>query len=425
MRSLFCAPRWPLRPGHSGGEIRDLHLVRFLAGRGPLEFFALEDPGPVPAGRDDPLRAEVAAVRSPATMPAGTRRAEPFAHKLVDRLARRLRRARLPAPGRRFHLDAEILQTQARFGLLPALDAALRSSPDFLFVSPQTNPVATMLRGDGGTRRVLCTFDVERDRMASLAAAAQGLARLAQAQEARRAERFERANLAAFDGVVAVSATDRARFLEAYGLDPDRVVAVENGVDPDYFAAAPRPAGGPPAILFVGHLRYAPNADGARRLLRNVMPLVRASLPEARVTVVGDGPPEDVAALHDGARTIVTGRVPDVRPYLAAAGVACYPLVSGSGTKFKVVEALAAGVPVVASPVAAEGIEAEPGVHLRVGATDREIADAVVALLGDPPAAARLAEAGRARAVARYAWDAVLPRLGPWLDALPRRTARA
>ena len=138
MRSLFCAPRWPLFPGHSGGEIRDFHLVRFLAGRGPLGFFALEDPEPVPTGRDDRLRASVAAVHSPATMPPGTRVAEPFAHKLVDRLARRLRRARLPMPGRRFHLDVEILETQARFGLLPAVRDALRSSPDFLFVSPQT-----------------------------------------------------------------------------------------------------------------------------------------------------------------------------------------------------------------------------------------------------------------------------------------------
>jgi glycosyltransferase involved in cell wall biosynthesis len=425
MRSLFCAPRWPLFPGHSGGEIRDFHLVRFLAGRGPLEFFALEDPGPVPAGRDDRLRAAVATVHSPATMPAGTRLAEPFAHKVVDRLARRLRRARLPAPGRRFHLDAEILETQARFGLLPGLDAALRSAPEFLFVSPQTNPVALMTQATGRTRRVLCTFDVERDRLASLAAAASGLARVAQEQEARRAERFERANLVAFDGVVAVSAADRARFVEAYGLDPDRVIAIENGVDAGYFAFAPRPAGGPPSIVFVGHLRYAPNADGARRLLRNVMPLVRASLPEARVTVVGDGAPADLAARHDGVRTIVTGRVPDVRPFLAAAGVACYPLVSGSGTKFKVVEALSAGVPVVASPVAAEGIDVEPGVHLCVGATDPEIADGVVALLGEPEAAARMAEAGRARAVARYAWDAVLPRLVPWLDALKLRRERA
>jgi hypothetical protein len=425
MRSLFCAPRWPLFPGHSGGEIRDFHLVRFLAGRGPLEFFALEDPGPVPAGRDDRLRASVAAVHSPATMPPGTRLAEPFVRKVVDRLARLLRRARLPAPGRRFHLDAEILETQALFGLLPALEAALRSGPEFLFVSPQTNPVALMAQAAERTRRVLCTFDVERDRLASLAAAASGLARVAQTQEARRAERFERANLGAFDGVVSVSAADRARFVDAYGLPPDRVIAIENGVDPDYFSFAPRPVGGPPSIVFVGHLRYAPNADGARRLLRHVMPLVRASLPDARVTVVGDGPPDDVAALHDGVRTIVTGPVDDVRPFLAAAGVACYPLVSGSGTKFKVIEALSAGVPVVASPVAADGIEVEPGIHLRVGAADREIAAAVVGLLEEPEAAALMASAGRTRAVGRYAWDAVLPRLGPWLDALPRRQERA
>jgi glycosyltransferase involved in cell wall biosynthesis len=425
MRSLFCAPRWPLFPGHSGGEIRDFHLVRFLAGRGPLEFFALEAPGPAADGREDRLRGSVAAVHSPATLPPAGRVAEPFAHKLVDRLARRLRRARLPVPGRRFHLDVEVLETQARFGLLPALRKALRSSPDFLFVSPQTNPIALMTGDAGETRRVLCTFDVERDRMASLSASARGLARRALVQEARRAERFESANLAAYDGVVAVSASDRARFVDAYGLEPDRVAAAENGVDPDHFAFAPRRAGGPPSVVFVGHLRYAPNADGARRLLKEVMPLVRAALPDVRVTVVGDGPPDDLRGLHDGVRTVVTGRVDDVRPFLADAHVACYPLVSGSGTKFKVVEALSAGVPVVASPIAADGIEVEPGTHLAVAATDRALADAVIALLTAPEAAERMASAGRARVVARYAWDAVLPPLGPWLDALRARPRRA
>jgi glycosyltransferase involved in cell wall biosynthesis len=427
MRSLFCAPHWPLFPGHSGGEIRDLHLVRFLAARGPLEFFALEDAGPPEPGRTDVLRAEVAALHTPATLPPGGRSAEPFAHQLVDRLARRLRRARLPVPGRRFHLDVEILETRARFGVLPAVRAALASSPEFLFVSPQTNPIAMMAGDTGTTRTVLCSFDVEADRTRSLAAAARGVARWALAQEARRAARFERANLDAFDGVVAVSGADRERFVSAYGLPPERVIAVENGVDPGYFAFAPRRHDGPPSVVFVGHLRYAPNADGARRLLRSVMPLVRASHPDARLTVVGEGPPDDVRALHDGVRTVVTGRVDDVRPYLAAADVACYPLVSGSGTKFKVVEALAAGLPVVGSPVAFEGIEAEAGTHFRAGVTDRELADAVVGLLSDPESAARLAAAGRAHAVARYAWDAVLPRLGPWLDALralPRREPR-
>jgi glycosyltransferase involved in cell wall biosynthesis len=424
MRSLFCAPRLPLFPGHSGGEIRDLHLVRFLAQRGPLEFIALEDPAPPEAGRADVLRGAVAAVHTPASVPAALRTREPLGHKLVDRLARRLRRARLPVAGRRFHLDAEILETRARFGVLPAVRQALRSSPDFLFVSPQTNPIA-LLAGDGGeTRRVLCSFDVEADRMRSLAAAARGVARWAQGQEARRAARFERTNLGAFDGVVAVSASDRDRFVSAYGLPRDRVIAVENGVDPDYFAFAPRRREGPPRIVFVGHLRYAPNADGARRLLRRVMPLVRASHPDARLTVVGDGPPPDLSAQHDGVRTVVTGRVDDVRPFLADADVACYPLVSGSGTKFKVVEALAAGVPVVGSPTALEGIEVEPGTHLRAATSDREIADAVLGLLAQPAVAAGLAAAGRARVVERYAWDAVLPPLAGWLEALASRPRR-
>jgi glycosyltransferase involved in cell wall biosynthesis len=429
MRSLFCAPRWPRFPGHSGGEIRDFHLVRALAERGPLEFFAFES-GDGGAGQQDLLRERVAAVHTPAGLRSAHpewRLDEPLAHKVVDRLARRLRRARLPVPGRRYHLDAETLEVTARYNLLPAIRHALQSSPDFLFVSPQTNPLGLLVGDTGPTRLVLASYDVERIRTRRLADAARGLARIALGQEAARAERFERENLAAYDGVIAVSANDRERFVQDYGLPPERVVAIENGVDPDYFAFTPRRRDAPPTLVFVGHMLYAPNADAARRLLSDVVPRVRAAHPHARVVIVGEGAPPDVQAAHDGVRTTVTGRVPDVRKYLAGADVACYPLAAGSGTKFKVVEALAAGVPVVASPLASEGIEVQPGLHLRVGAGADDIAREVLDLLAHPGEADRMARAGRDRVVERHAWSAVLPALGDWLDRLrgmPRREAR-
>jgi len=242
-------------------------------------------------------------------------------------------------------------------------------------------------------------------------------------QEAARAAAFERAHLRHFDGVIAVSELDRRAFVEGYGVPPERVLVVENGVDTDYFGFQKRSPSAPPDVVFVGALGYQSNAEAAWRLVRDIMPLVRKARPEARLSIVGQGPSEQLRSRHDGRLTLVTGAVGDVRPYLARATVACLPLLSGSGTKYKVLEALSAGVPVVCSPLAAEGLAVEHGRHLVVAETDRDIADAVMRLMGDPGHARGLAEAGRRLVVERYAWDVNLPRLDPWLReiaAVPR-----
>ncbi|RPH92438.1 MAG: glycosyltransferase, partial [Lysobacterales bacterium] len=117
-------------------------------------------------------------------------------------------------------------------------------------------------------------------------------------------------------------------------------------------------------------------------------------------------------------RIVVTGRVKDVRPYLVGATVGCVPLVSGSGTKYKVLEALSAGVPLVCSPIAAEGLDLRDGEHMLVRQTDLEIADALVKLLDEPDMAQQMARRGRAAVETRYAWDVFLPKLDHWLNHL-------
>jgi glycosyltransferase involved in cell wall biosynthesis len=156
------------------------------------------------------------------------------------------------------------------------------------------------------------------------------------------------------------------------------------------------------------------------------MPRVRRTHPHARLTIVGQQPAPRLSAQADGRTTVVAGRVADVRPYLAEASVGCVPLLAGSGTKYKVLESLSAGVPLVCSPVAVEGLEVRAGEHLLVGETDEEIADAIVRLLDEPRLGAALARQGRALVRERYAWDGNLPRLDGWLPllaALPRRGA--
>jgi glycosyltransferase involved in cell wall biosynthesis len=148
-------------------------------------------------------------------------------------------------------------------------------------------------------------------------------------------------------------------------------------------------------ILFVGSFDHPPNRDAAFRLIGRILPLVRAQCPEARLTLVGHQPDGRIESMA-GEGVTVTGRVPDVAPYLEAAALVVAPIFTGGGMRLKVLEALAAGKAVVASPLAVEGVGVADGEHVAVARDDAAFADRIVELLRDAPARAALAERARA-----------------------------
>jgi glycosyltransferase involved in cell wall biosynthesis len=150
----------------------------------------------------------------------------------------------------------------------------------------------------------------------------------------------------------------------------------------------------PDTLLFVGNFDHPPNRDAAVWLGREIMPLVWARLPGARLWLVGRNPTTEVQALG-GERVTVTGEVPSVREYLARCSLFVAPLRQGGGMRIKLIEALGAGTPVVTTTVGAQGLDAEAGRHLLVANTARDIAEAVVCALDDPALRARLGAAGR------------------------------
>jgi len=430
-QSLFCSYQLPRYPGYSGGEIRDFHLLRHLLSMSSVEFFTCT---PTPSdGRKDPLVPYLKRLYTPDTIRT-TRpeliHLEAFNHSIRRRIVSRLAHMGVPVIGPRYHRDAAhkfpIMQAYCRAALREAL---LRDQPDFLFVSPQTNPIAFLLSAANlSTRLILASYDVEVVRMRRIGASYRGLARVALDLETKRAAQFERDNLAFYDGVIAVSELDKQIFVQEYGLAPERVLVIENGVDPDYFAFTERRANEKPQIVFVGSLAYTPNQQAAWRLLTHTMPLVWQRYPEACLWIVGHGAEPALMRQSDKQRVIVTGKVDDVRPYLANASVACVPLISGSGTKYKVLEALSAGVPVVCTPLATEGLDLEDGRDILLGNSDEELAAALLRVIEDAALAATLARQGRERIERCYAWDANLARLDPWLEylaALPKRSRSA
>jgi len=227
-----------------------------------------------------------------------------------------------------------------------------------------------------------------------------GLARRALHLAAGRLRAFEARWIAQADEVLACSDTDAARLVD---LGARAVHVVPNGVD--LAATAPLPGVPRDGVVFVATFDWRPNADAALELAREVWPLAAPRLPGCRLVLVGRNPPAAVRA-EAGPSIQVTGTVPWVAPYLASAFATAVPLRSGSGTRLKLLEAAAAGVPMVATRLAAEGLPLTDGEDVLYAETPAEMADALVCLREDPVLARRLAT--RARRVARaFGWSAI------------------
>ena len=226
----------------------------------------------------------------------------------------------------------------------------------------------------------------------------------------RRMAALERRALRMPDMVWACSAVDAKELLRLYApCAPVRVVP--NAVDVSALASAragraSRP-GAPVELVYVGSYDYHPNEEAALRLVREVKPTLRARGAATRVTLVGRCPtPAMYAAASSDPDVTVTGAVDSIVPYLSAAAIMALPIMIGSGTRFKILEAFAAECPVVSTPKGAEGIDAEDGIHLLLRETPEAFADAIVGLLADPPTTARMTASAFALVRNRYSWEA-------------------
>jgi glycosyltransferase involved in cell wall biosynthesis len=153
---------------------------------------------------------------------------------------------------------------------------------------------------------------------------------------------------------------------------------------------------------------WLPNTDGVRFFLDEVFPRIRDRRPECTVAIVGRKPSPDLIRLAEGSPGVtVTGTVDDVRPWLHGARVSIVPLRIGGGTRLKIYEAMAAGVPVVSTAVGAEGLDYRAGETIQIGDSAEAFADRCLGLLADETAARRQAEEALALLAGRYSWSAV------------------
>jgi len=213
--------------------------------------------------------------------------------------------------------------------------------------------------------------------------------------------RFERYYFGPAAQCLFVSEVDAATFKRVCPATPTAVI--HNGVDEEHF----RPLGLPPeehTLVFEGRMDFRPNADAAISFCRELLPHVRAAIPDARLKLVGMNPAVDVRALASDA-VDVTGHVDDVRPYLDRARLFICPLRKGAGIKNKILQAWAMGKAVVATPESVGGLNVQQDVNIVVRPFGRSLAKAVVDLLNDPARAAAMGAAGRRTIINHYTWD--------------------
>jgi glycosyltransferase involved in cell wall biosynthesis len=384
---------WPARDGY---RIRLSHVVRALAETREVDFFtAARTPDEISAvpANVDLARCEV--VPAPQLQPLTARL---LARTLAGSLPKRLEwhdwvtvRRRLdawarppydlvwyghpdtmaglgPVDARRVVLDADNLEDMRERSLRSAHARDLRS----LIEQPR----------------------LTRAFMQDVRAQVKGIA--SSTLDARRWRRLQARLAREADAVAVCSELDRRR------LGASNAVVIPNGYDDPGVGEQASPSGN--VMVMIGRWPYPPNSDGARFFVHEILPLIRARVPDATIRLVGRGEGH-LDSLRGIPGVVIVGEVPDVAGELARARVAVVPLRAGSGTRLKVLEAFAFRVPVVSTSIGCEGIDAAPETHLLVADRPEDFADACIRLLSD--GGLRRLVAGEARSLfeSRYRWD--------------------
>jgi polysaccharide biosynthesis protein PslH len=366
-------------PPHGGGPLRTLSILEYLRQRYVVDLVLFHDP----AQGDPRTGIPAAAVRDVLVIPLPLHARTSWARAL--RNLRRLARGAVPLTDRFAGFDAQ-LETWL----------SGRSYDLALVEHFWCAPYAALLR-PAARRLVLDLHNIESNLLETSAAAASGLPSLALRRFAACCRRQEERWLPCFDLLLAASRTDAQRLPSA-----STVAIVPNTLP--LIDLPPSAADG--SIVFSGNLAYGPNCDAVSWFAAEIWPLLRRRLPHLKWRLVGRGH-EAVASHIAGDSSIeCTGPVDDAIAVIARSSVAIAPLRAGSGTRIKILEAWAAGVPVVSTSLGCEGLECTPDLHLLIADQPASFADAIVRILASPSLAEQLRCSARTRFDSHYNWSA-------------------
>jgi len=402
VKVLHLTPELPMWPGGTGGATRQFHLLRRLVELGHEVTVV----APVAQGQEAGAEGlEGAGIRTLLAPRPASR-----AREALAALARRP--ALAPAA-----LSAPVLAWQVGVfwsTLRPLAKRALeRERPDVLSVE-HDNAAAWLGDLSDAPPAVLTLQNVGWHYYSNRAAAASGPRRAAMRAEAGRFRRHNLRHLNGYARLVAMSERDRGDLLDAGITAP--VDVVPNGVASDELLPLAEPEG-PPVLIFTGTLDHPPNAEGVAWFADEAWPAIRASRPDARLLVVGRNPPPSVTRLASRPGIEVVGPVPDMRDWYARATAAVVPLLSGGGSRLKILEALASGRATVSTTVGAEGLELEDERELLLADGAERFAAATLRVLDDAELRTGLATTGRELVEHRYDWRVLGEYLARTLEA--------
>jgi polysaccharide biosynthesis protein PslH len=250
---------------------------------------------------------------------------------------------------------------------------------------------------------VVCDWhNIESDLMRQYAEREGSLARRTYARRTARlmSEAEDRA-LKEFDAHITVSELDAKR-LQSVNSDA-KIFVIENGVDASHYANEPSATRN--RIVFVASMDYHANIEGATNFARDVWPMIHKQQPHLQFTIVGRNPPPTVTELSSIAGIEVTGSIADVRPYYREALAAVVPLNVGGGSRLKILEAMAAGVPVVSTRLGAEGLDVSDGENIVLAETTTQLSQGILSVIDDSDLRTKLISGGHALVRARYDWS--------------------
>ena len=388
-----------MHPTTKGGQIRTLEMLRHLNQRHEIHYVAIENP----AFPEGPARAREYSRKSyPFTYKIPDKRSPAFWIELLRGLASRtpvaVERFRPPAMRAfledlisRERFDAAVVDHLAPTSYFPDLEHAV-------FFQHNVETVIWRRRAQHSTS---------------------ALSRWYNGVQAERMYEYEGRVSRAAGHIVAVSETDAGEMRQLFQVK--HVSVIPTGVNLEYFR---RPDTAPVAqgdLVFVGSMDWMPNVDGVLWFAREVLPIIRGRRAGCRVTIAGRLPPPEIKRLGEADPLIqVTGTVPDIRPHLWGSALSIVPLRIGGGTRLKIYESMAAGVPVVSTTVGAEGLSVHPPEDIRITDSPEGFADACLELLEDGAVRRKVAETAWEMVASQYSWEHVSRCFDRVLEAAPR-----
>lgn len=387
MQVAFVTPFLPW-PADTGGKLRSFYLAAGLAESATVDLFTFShsltetaeaDPGPL-----------ASLCR---TVDITTLQLEPRAMRPLTALTHDMPRSL------RYFQDGQSLRDMRR-KLMRGYDLLVC---DEIVVSPYMWDVAGLEQ----TPRLINRQKIDHLHYAEMAASrAVGRDKGLDWLEARRLRRFEESEMPRYQAVVVCSQEDRQTAALQLAGNGAPIEVIVNGADTNFYQPVREPDLHP-TVLLLGTMHYYPNIDAVLHYVQTMHDALRAAIPDLQVLIVGHRPPSEIEALGNLPGITVTGSVPDIRPYMARSWIQIVPLRLGGGTRLKIVESMAAGLPVLSTSVGAQGLGATDGQELMLADDPADFVRKAVTLLSNGDLRAAMAATARTYVEANYSWQSL------------------